>query len=141
MSLAQSPQSSAISSKLLVTQACDDGVKFAQLFYKTLDKERHTMAKLFHDNATLLWNGNPMQGKANVISFYEKLPSIETQLHSIDAQPILDVSVGAQMICVKCCGRMKFASTKEPPKNFTESFMLTAENNVWKVVADTYRNY
>lgn len=143
-SLMTSPSSMASSpsttSQLRSSQACDDAKKFAELFYEKLDKGRHTISSLFHDSATLIWNGNQVTGKNNIVPFYEALPTVETQLFSIDAQPILEAAAGTQtMIAIICNGKMKFASS--PIKGFTESFLLTAENNVWKVVSDTYRNY
>ncbi|XP_054164032.1 NTF2-related export protein-like [Oppia nitens] len=132
--------SSSTASALRITQGCDDGKKFAELFYEKLDKGRHTMGQLFHESANVLWNGNPVTGKANAVTFYESLPTVETQLFSIDAQPVLEAAAGQQIcITVVCNGKMKFASNVT--RSFTESFLLTAENNVWKVLTDTYRNY
>ena len=140
-SLITSPStSSATISALRLSQACDDGKKFADLFYEKLDKGRHQMSTLFHDSAVLLWNGNHLQTKANILPFYEGLPTVETNLFAIDAHPVLDAASGAQTsIAVVCNGRMKFANNNWMA--FTESFLLTAENNVWKVLTDTYRNY
>ena len=140
-SLLTSPTTSSTTiSALRLSQACDDGKKFAELFYDKLDRGRHQMSTLFHDSAVLLWNGNHVTTKANIIPFYESLPTVETQLYSIDAQPILEVASGQQTsIAVVCNGKMKFANSNT--KSFTESFLLSAENNVWKVLTDTYRNY
>jgi NTF2-related export protein 1/2 len=136
----QASSSSSTCSQLRISQACDDGKKFAELFYEKLDKGRHTISTLFHDSATLIWNGNHVVTKANIVPFYESLPTLETHLYSIDAQPVLEAASGQQTsIAVVCNGKMKFSNTQT--KSFTESFLLTAENNVWKVLTDTYRNY
>lgn len=126
--------------ELKVTQACDDGKKFAEIFYEKLDKNRTGISGLYLATANLVWNGNFVNGKDQIVSFYEGLPSSETSLQSLDAQPVLDLpEFGGQFtINVVCGGRMKFGTRS---KFFTESFMLTAENNTWKIVSDTYRDY
>lgn len=131
--------SSNLATSLKISQACESGKKFAEVFYEKLDKSRHTMAQLFHDNAVLVWNGNYINGKGNVLEFYGNLPTISTVLYSIDAQPVSPLVSGEQTsILVTCNGRMCFNKSY---RNFNESFMLTAESSVWKIVTDTYRNY
>jgi len=136
-----SPATIAPATPLRISQACDDGKTFAELFYEKMDKQRHAMANLFHESASLVWNGNHVQGKASVVNFLEQLPASETNLTCIDAQPVLDLPAlgGQPTITVICGGRQKFGNNKY--KQFTESFMLTAEQNVWKVVSDTYRSF
>jgi len=128
------------STPLEISTACDDGKSFAELFYKTVDKSRHTIAGFYHESASLVWNGNRIQGKASVVSFYEKLPACETTLQSIDAQPVLNLPALGQQptIMVICGGRQKFGTKY---KYFTECFMLTAEAGKWKIVSDTYRYF
>lgn len=126
-----------------ISEACDAGKKFTEYFYERLDKGRHAMSGLFWDEASLIWNGNGVKGKAAIISFYEKLPISETNLWSVDAQPILDLPGfnGQHTICVMCGGRMRLGDTT---KFFTESFILTAEGQetkLWKIVSDTYRDF
>jgi NTF2-related export protein 1/2 len=131
---------SSASHALKISQACDDGQKFAEIFYQKVDKGRHTIGNLYHESATLVWNGTRVQGKANIVAFYEKLATSETQMLSLDSQPVLEVTgLGDQtMITVITSGRMKFGTRY---RLFSESFTLVAESGVWKVVADTYRNY
>lgn len=136
-SLTSSPSSSN-SIQLIANRACDDGKKFAELYYEKIDKSRHTIGTLFHDSAILVWNGNNIEGKAAIVSFFESLPTIETVLLSIDAQPVTESIANQAMMSVICSGRMTFGSRTKP---FTESFLLAAENNIWKVVSDNYRNY
>ena len=137
-SLSSSTNTMSISIK--ISQACESGKKFAQLFYEKLNKSRHTMGQLFHDSATLIWNGNFVNGKGNILEFYGNLPIIDTTLLSIDAQPAsLQISAEKTSILVICNGKMCFGGKQT--QCFNESFMLTAEGNVWKIVTDTYRNY
>lgn len=130
--------------ELRVTQACDDGRKFAEIFYEKLDKNRTAINGLYLTTANLVWNGNFVQGKDKIVSFYENLPSSETNLMSVDAQPMLDLPefMGQVTITVICGGRMKIGTRT---KFFSECFMLTAENQngkpTWKIVSDTYRDF
>ncbi|KAJ6216979.1 hypothetical protein RDWZM_008136 [Blomia tropicalis] len=124
---------------LKISQACECGKKFAELFYEKLDKSRHTMGQLFHDSAVVVWNGNIINGKGNVLEFYGNLPAIDTTLICMDAQPVSTLVTGdTPSILVSCNGKMSF---DKHTKCFNESFLLKAENNVWKIVTDTYRNY
>ncbi|KAI7688219.1 NTF2-related export protein 2, partial [Sarcoptes scabiei] len=127
------------SSSLKIRQACESGKKFAEVFYEKLDKNRHTMGQLFHESAILVWNGNNCSGKNNILEFYGNLPTIDTTLSSIDAQPLSSlISQEQTSIMVTCNGRMAFNKRNQC---FMESFILTAENNVWKIVTDTFRTY
>lgn len=135
--------SSSTSSSLKISHACESGKKFAQVFYEKLDKNRHTMGQLFHESAALVWNGNVVKGKGNILDFYANLPTIETKLMCIDAQPVSDTISGEKTsILVTCNGKMIF---NKQTKCFNESFMLSAMTvdgkTVWKIVVDTYRNY
>ena len=126
--------------ELRVSQACEDGKRFAELFYEKLDKNRSGLSGLFMEEAKLVWNGHPASGKRAILDFYAALPVSETQLNSVDAQPLLDLPAlnGQPTINVICGGRMKFGTRC---KFFSESFTLTALNNTWKVVSDTFRDY
>ena len=126
--------------ELRVSQACDDGRRFAELFYDKLDKNRGAMSGLFMEEAKLVWNGNPVDGKSRILDFYVSLPVSETTLNSVDAQPLLDLPAlnGQPTISVVCGGRIKLGPKF---KFFTESFTLTALNNTWKIVSDSFRDY
>ncbi|KAH7637692.1 NTF2- export protein 2 [Dermatophagoides farinae] len=127
------------SSTLKINHACESGKKFAELFYEQLDKNRHLIGQLYHDTATLIWNGNHIVGKTNIVQFYMNLPAIDTNLHGIDSQPVSQIiSKDHTSILVTCNGRM---AINRKQQHFNESFMLIAENNVWKIVTDTFRNY
>lgn len=129
-----------VANELRVSQACEDGKRFAELFYDKLDKNRTVMNGLFMEEAKLVWNGNPVEGKQRIVDFYASLPTSETMLQSVDAQAVLDLPAlqGQPTINVICAGRMKLGSKS---KFFSESFTLTALNTTWKIVSDTFRDY
>ncbi|CAL1283106.1 unnamed protein product [Larinioides sclopetarius] len=118
------------------------GIDFSKLFYETMDKKRHLVSNLYLDTATLVWNGNPYQGKENISKFYETLPVSSTDIRSVDAQPILDEYVqGQTTVLVSVSGIVKFAGRSSTL--YSESFLLTAQQgssgNVWKIVSDCFR--
>lgn len=124
-----------------IDQTASDGKTFAELFYQQLDKSRNNISGLYHPQAsTLIWNGNSVTGLEDIIKFYEGLPPTETTLMTVDAQPIMDLPAfnGQVTMAVTCAGRMKIGART---KFFTESFLLVAENNKWKVFADTFRDF
>jgi len=139
-SLGTGPSNSNVSATLRVTQACDDARKFVDLYYQRLDKGRHLLGGLYHDQATLVWNGNSVASKAAILQFYEQLPISETELMSLDAQPVTEIHENPYtMITVTCSGRQKLGNNR--PECFTETFLLVAENQVWKVISDAFRTY
>lgn len=124
-----------------IDQVVTAGKTFAELFYQQLDKSRNNIGGLFHPTtATLIWNGNSVSGQEAIIKFYETLPPTETTLMTVDAQPISDLPSFNEKVtmAVSCAGRMKIGAKT---KFFTESFLLIAENNKWKVFADTFRDF
>ncbi|KAJ8298165.1 hypothetical protein KUTeg_024696 [Tegillarca granosa] len=122
-----------------VVQAAEAGEEFSKLFYETFDKKRHVLQKLYLDTATLVWNGNCINGQTDIVNFYQKLPTTEHKLESLDCQPLPDeVSSGQMTIIVKTFGTVKYQNRK--PKLFHQSFMLTSQNNVWKIVSDNFRS-
>ncbi|XP_023345329.1 NTF2-related export protein 2 [Eurytemora carolleeae] len=62
-----------------------------------MDKERHTIDKLYLDTATLAWNGNPVDGINSIKSFLlDRLPKTSHYVNSLDSQPVADYAVGGQ---------------------------------------------
>merc|ERR1712156_1345724 len=104
-------------------------------------KERHKINTMYHENAVLAWNGNPVEGMGNIKTFMmEKLPKSNTYLNSLDAQPVHDSAVqGKTTVLVVVSGTMKFGKDT-PPKPFQQNFMITDQDSKWKVVTDTYRS-
>lgn len=99
---------------------------------------RCLVGNLFLDAANLVWNGNPHNSKEAISKFYESLPSCEAELAYVDAQPIRDEFVqGQTTVHVVAAGQVKFSGKRWVP--FSESFVLTAQNKVWKIVVDTFR--
>lgn len=43
---------------------------------------------MYMDTATLIWNGNGVEGKDNIQKFWTDLPPSEHTINTLDAQPI-----------------------------------------------------
>ncbi|KAK3100093.1 hypothetical protein FSP39_014616 [Pinctada imbricata] len=96
------------------------------------------LKKLYMDTASIVWNGNAVSGMDAVLKFFESIPTSEHKMESLDCQPITDsVSGGQFTIVVKVYGTVKYLKRK--PKTFHQNFMLTSQNNVWKIVSDSFR--
>ncbi len=64
--------------------------KISSLYYRALDKNgRPDLPGFFTESATLLWNGNRVEGRQAIVDFIgNKLPNSHTTLQSLSAQPI-----------------------------------------------------
>lgn len=122
---------------------CEYAKQFVNIYYEKLDKSRSTFEKLYHDNASLAWNGNLVNGREKIFELYKNLPISETNLNTLDAQPVsyIENVEGKRMLFITCVGSIKFSNQNS--KTFTQNFLLVAESetdkNVWKIISDTFR--
>ncbi|KAI0987036.1 hypothetical protein GJ496_011254 [Pomphorhynchus laevis] len=49
--------------------------KFINRYYKIMDELRHSLVKLYHKDATLVWNGNEVTGADKIHDYYRMFPS------------------------------------------------------------------
>ncbi|EDW57010.1 NTF2-related export protein [Drosophila sechellia] len=111
---------------------------FTRLYYASVDNRRQQIGRLYLDNATLSWNGNGATGRQMIESYFRELPSSKHQLNTLDAQPIVDQAVSNQLAyLIMASGSVKFSD--QPLRKFQQTFIVTAENEKWKVVSDCYR--
>lgn len=43
---------------------------------------------MYMDTATLIWNGNGVEGKDNIQKFWTDLPPFQHAINTLDAQPL-----------------------------------------------------
>ncbi|ALC48574.1 maker282 [Drosophila busckii] len=111
---------------------------FTRLYYASLDNRRHQLGRLYIDDATLSWRGNGAKGRVNIERFLLELPQSQHQLTTLDAQPIVDNAVGSQTTyLIMTGGTVKFSD--QPVRSFNQNFVITAENDKWKIASDCYR--
>ncbi|KAH8402404.1 hypothetical protein KR009_011830, partial [Drosophila setifemur] len=111
---------------------------FTRLYYASVDNRRHQMGRLYIDTAIFSWNGNGANGREMIERYFMELPSSSHQLATLDAQPILDPAVANQLTyLILTGGTVKFLD--QPVRNFQQSFIVTADNDKWKIASDCYR--
>ncbi|OAD59444.1 NTF2-related export protein [Eufriesea mexicana] len=121
--------------KTKIDQACRTAEEFTKLYYESLDKRRYLISRLYLDTATLIWNGNGMEGKDNIQKFWTDLPPSDHSVFTLDAQPI---TVADQLtFLVKVGGQVKYDDKTSKP--FNQSFLIAAMGDKWKIVSDCFR--
>uniref|UniRef100_A0A336MKH1 NTF2-related export protein n=1 Tax=Culicoides sonorensis TaxID=179676 RepID=A0A336MKH1_CULSO len=121
-----------------ISTACRTAEDFTKLYYECIDKKRHQISRLYLDNGLLTWNGNGSAGKESIEKFLQELPSSEHTVSTLDAQPVIDEAVGAQQtLIIQVSGTVKFQDN--PSKMFQQTFMVTAQQDKWKIVSDCFR--
>jgi NTF2-related export protein 1/2 len=88
------------------------------------------------DNGLFVYNGNGFNGTSAITKFISEMPSTKHELSTIDAQPILDQAAG-KTILIQTSGTVKIGGQKS--RAFQQTFTLTAINETWKIVTDTFR--
>ena len=123
-----------------INRAVASAEQFSELYYKKIDSERHSIDKLYHETANLTWNGNYVDGIADIKRFLlEKLPNSSTYVNCLDAQPVHDSAVGGNTtVLVTVAGTVRFGASQ--PAAFQQNFLLAAKDSKWKIVTDTFRS-
>ncbi|XP_071860965.1 NTF2-related export protein 1 [Bombus fervidus] len=121
-----------------IDQACRTAEEFTKLYYESVNKRRHLISRLYLDTATLIWNGNGVEGKDNIQKFWTDLPPADHTALSLDAQPILGPDMADQLtFLVKVGGQVQYDG--ESSKSFNQSFLIAAMGDKWKIVCDCFR--
>ncbi|XP_072399475.1 NTF2-related export protein [Diabrotica undecimpunctata] len=124
--------------RLKIDQACKVAEDFTKLYYDTLDKRRHLIARLYLETGLLSWNGNGVTGNENILKFMIDLPPSSFTIQTLDAQPVLDTVVNGQLtFIIQVTGNVKYQD--KTPKTFQQNFIITAQGDKWKIVSDCMR--
>ncbi|CAL1538214.1 unnamed protein product [Lymnaea stagnalis] len=120
-------------------QATQAAEEFSKLYFETFDKRRQAICKIYQDKATVVWNGNAVSGTEEITKFFDSLPQSEFVTEGMDTQPIGAgiQNEGSNAIMVTFYGKVKFAGSNF--KTFTQTFILSAHDNKWKIVSDNFR--
>lgn len=96
------------------------------------------MSRLYLDNGIAVWNGNGTTGKDNIQKYFLELPSTEHSVSTLDAQPVNDdATMNQKTLLVMVSGMFRLQGN--PPKQFQQTFMITAEGDKWKIASDCFR--
>ncbi|XP_055855880.1 NTF2-related export protein [Episyrphus balteatus] len=121
-----------------IEACCRTAEEFTKLYYKSFDKSRHQMNRLYLDTGVFVWNGSGALGKDNIQKLQIELPSSEHNLYALDAQPIIDDAVAGQLTyAIQTGGTVKYMDN--PVKQFQQTFIITAQGDKWKIASDSYR--
>lgn len=115
---------------------------FIRLYYKHMDKIRHQIGKLYMDSAVLVWNGNGSSGTNDIQRFLLDLPASEHVIVTLDAQPIVDDTLAARpTFIIQATGNVQYqVATDTQNKLFQQTFVITVQEDKWKVVSDCFRS-
>eukprot|EP00088_Acartia_fossae_P002030 TRINITY_DN10801_c0_g1_i1.p1 TRINITY_DN10801_c0_g1~~TRINITY_DN10801_c0_g1_i1.p1 ORF type:complete len:135 (-),score=24.29 TRINITY_DN10801_c0_g1_i1:205-609(-) len=114
--------------------------KFAEIFYRKLDEDRHSVGNLYLDTATLTWNGNNLEGGENIKSFLlQKLPKTDHNLLCLDGQNLPAQAVGEQTtILITASGTVRYDKKSSVP--FQQNFLITEKDMKWRIAVDNFRS-
>jgi len=122
-----------------LTLVSDAAQKFSKLFYETYDKDRNKLKTFYLENAQLVWNGNSVANLDNILTFLNALPSSTIELLCLDAQPVDDaVTDKKTTMMVTAQGKIKFHGRSFVA--FNETFIMTENEQKWKIVSDIFRS-
>lgn len=128
---------------IIQQQACDASTKFAQIFYQKLDSKesRDTLGELYLDSATLLWNGECIKGKTEIVKHYKNLPPTSIALQSVDTQTMPMMGDLGDLLTIIVGGKISYTSSGNTNKEniFGQTFIVVAHNGLFKIVSDNLR--
>ena len=102
-------------------QRSNEAIKFAEVFFHKQDKEKESLFEMYHEQSTLIWNGQPTKTKTNIARFYQSQPTTQTTLQALDAQIMPQLGDIVDMITVVAGGQIKQHDTTT---NFSRTFLL-----------------
>uniref|UniRef100_A0A182PFW3 NTF2-related export protein n=1 Tax=Anopheles epiroticus TaxID=199890 RepID=A0A182PFW3_9DIPT len=111
---------------------------FIKDYYYHMDKLRHYIARLYTDDAVLIWNGHGVKGKQKIQDLFRHVPFAEHKILSLDAQPYMESSFQSPLsFMVQIAGKVQYKG--KPWTAFQQSCMIVADCAKYKIVWDCYR--
>lgn len=120
-------------------QRSDEALKFAHVFFHKQDKEKETLCEMYHDQSTLIWNGQAHKSKSSIAKFYHAQQPTETTLQALDAQILPQMGDVLDMITIIAGGKVKQNDTIS---NFSRTFLLGPNapgSTEYLIVSDTMK--
>ncbi|XP_076970649.1 NTF2-related export protein 1-like [Tamandua tetradactyla] len=131
--------SSSLHFKRCHDQACRATEQFVDAYYAKMDESREQLPLMYEEEATLVWDGNPILGQKALGEFFGSLPPSSFHVSAVDCQPVKHPAMnGRVQICVLVvvCGTVKFQGN--PQRNFHQTFILKPRTSYyqaqWKAV-------
>lgn len=101
--------------------ACQAAQDFCGIFFTRQDKKEPTLYELYHNDASLLWNGDLHKNKTSIAKFYQNQQNFETTLEVLDAQIMPQMGDILNMITVIAGGKIK---QNNNISNFSRTFLI-----------------
>lgn len=120
-------------------QRSDDALKWAYLFFTKQDKEKESLVELYHEQSTLIWNGQLHKSKTSIAKFYHAQQAVETTLQLVDAQIMPQMGDIIDMVTIITGGKIKQNDTTS---NFSRTFILgpnAPNSSDYLIISDTMR--
>ncbi|XP_026471807.1 NTF2-related export protein-like [Ctenocephalides felis] len=125
-------------------KACQTADNFIKIYYKRMDKRRHSMSELYLEGGLLVWNGIPILGQKTIQDYFLDLPSSEHRLVSLDTLPVVDEIIRSQpqlLILASGAVSYKLKSSDVVQRSFHQTLVVTAQGDKWYIVKDSMRQY
>lgn len=96
---------------------------------------------MYHDQATLIWDGQPHKTRTSIARFYKEQEALEIVLQALDAQIVPQMGDIIDMVTIIAGGTLKQNDKK---LNFSRTFLLGPNAPVsqeYLIVSDTMRTH
>ena len=83
--------------KFQLNDSCKTAEKFVDIYYQKVDSNRSKIRKMYLEQATLTWNGNPIKGTFNILKHsHPNLNPSPRPTHNSASIFLCDISLGQQ---------------------------------------------
>ncbi|CAJ0945264.1 unnamed protein product, partial [Mesorhabditis belari] len=122
-------------------KACEQAMVLLNLYHEVIDRKRECLEQMYHDNASLIWNGNPVNGAEAIKNYLQAIPDTEHNVQSIDVQklsPLASQTLGGECMTANIGGSVIVGGIEH---NFTQSLVLILDPNDKKprILSDRFR--
>ncbi|KAI1731743.1 nuclear transport factor 2 (NTF2) domain-containing protein [Ditylenchus destructor] len=127
--------SSSIAAKSKVDEEiCAEASKFVGIYNDCADLRRNRIGLLYTANeASLIWNGNPVKGVSDINAFWNNLPSTQHEISCLDAHPM---ETNNKSIVAQILGNVSLGGIS---RAYSQVLILVYEDGNYKIKSDCYR--
>uniref|UniRef100_A0A0N5ADA2 NTF2-related export protein n=1 Tax=Syphacia muris TaxID=451379 RepID=A0A0N5ADA2_9BILA len=129
-------QNQTASKAELDKKACETASHFTKIYHEAVDRKRSKINFLYVDDATLVWNGNLVQGAENITKFYEALPISQHSISALDCHYMDYEEVEPYPLVVLLAGNVSLGGVDHA---YTQTIILVHEDEKYKIKSDRFR--
>ncbi|CAJ0954824.1 unnamed protein product, partial [Mesorhabditis belari] len=67
-------------------KTCEDAMQLIRLYYEVIDRRRERLGFMYAEGASLVWNGNSVNGSQAIGKFLTEIPDTQHEVISVDVQ-------------------------------------------------------